>query len=364
MKIRAVTDYLNHCLLPVYQENYDNAGFLIGDPDTEILGVLVTLDVTPAVIDEAVNLGCNLIVSHHPLIFNGLKRITPSNQTSRMVMRLIQEGIAVYAAHTNADNLLHGVNGMLANQLGLTDRHILRPLEGVLRKLVTYVPRTHAETLRQALFAAGGGCIGAYDECSYNSNGMGTFRAHEGCNPFCGVIGEQHQEEETRIEVIYEKRLERRLLDTLCKAHPYEEPAYDCLPLANPYPAVGAGIIGLLPNPIPTDVFLEVVKQKLHIPVLRCSALCREKISRIALCGGSGSFLIPDAKAAGADIFLTADLKYHDFQSAEGEIILADGGHFETEQFVKVLFSNLILEKFSTFACHISENDKGYISYI
>lgn len=367
MKTREIVEYLNSCFLPVYQESYDNAGFLVGDPDREASGVLATTDVTDEVIDEAISLGANLIVSHHPLIFGGLKRLTPANATQRMVIRLIENKIGVYAAHTNLDNLKEGVNGILAQKLGLTDCRILRPVEGVLRKLVTYVPTADADRVRQALFSVGAGGIGDYDCCSYNSDGFGTFRAGEGCHPYCGQIGELHREAETRIEAIYEKRLENKIIRRLLDVHPYEEPAYDCIALDNALATVGAGMVGRLPEPMPADEFLAMVKARLALPVVRTSQKIdnsKLKIEKVALCGGSGAFLIGDAKACGADIFLTADLKYHDFQSAEGQIVLADIGHFESEQFAKEIFYNAISKKFSNFACHISQKDKGYIYYI
>jgi len=364
MKVNEVVEYLNSRLLPVYQESYDNAGLLVGDVDVPLTGVLITLDVTPAVVDEAIQEGCNLIVGHHPLIFGGVKRITPANATGRMLLKLIENHICVYAAHTNLDNLEWGVNGILAEKLGLQECRVLRPLEGVLHKVVTYVPTAQADAVRDALFRAGAGSIGAYDCCSYNLEGTGTFRAGDGCHPFCGEVGQLHHEAETRIEVICERRIERRLLARLREVHPYEEPAIDCIPLANAYPAVGAGMVGMLPEPMSTYDFLEQVKRLLCLPVVRCSELCSSVVRRVALCGGSGSFLIPDAKSCGADIYLTADLKYHDFQAAEGELILADVGHFESEQFAKEIFSRIISEKFSTFVCQISEQDRGYISYI
>ncbi len=381
MKVREVTDYLNSIFLPVYQETYDNAGFLVGDPAREVSGVLATTDVTDEVIDEAIALGANLIVSHHPLIFGGLKRLTPDSATPRMVIRLIENGIGVYAAHTNLDNLQQGVNGILARKLGLEGCRILRPVEGVLRKLVTYVPTADADRVRQALFEAGAGGIGAYDCCSYNSDGFGTFRAGEGCHPHCGQIGELHREAETRIEMIYEKRLERKLIRALVEVHPYEEPAYDCIPLDNALPTVGAGMVGRLREPMAAADFFAMVKERLDLPVVRTSQIGIEnpqsatnnsqftihnslEIQKVALCGGSGAFLIGDAKSCGSDVYLTADLKYHDFQSAEGRILLADIGHFESEQFAKEIFYDAISKKFSNFACHISQKDRGYICYI
>lgn len=366
MKISQIIDYLNSKLLPVYQESYDNSGFLVGDPDAELTGVLIALDVTPDVVAEAVEGGFNLIVSHHPLVFGGIKRITTATETGRMLITLLRANISVYAAHTNLDNLDWGVNGVLAAKLGLEGCRVLRPVEGALRKLVTYVPAARADEVRQALFAAGAGCIGGYDQCSYNSDGYGTFRANEGCSPYCGEIGELHREPETRIEVIYEKRLERKIVQKLVSVHPYEEPAYDCVPLANPLASVGAGMIGRLARPVSVADFLEQVKTALGLPLIRSSMIEDPDavVEKVAICGGAGSFLIGDAKAAGADIYLTGDLKYHDFQQAENSIILADIGHYESEQFSKELIYRLISEKFSTFACRISEKNAGFVQYI
>lgn len=364
MKLREVITYLNQEFLPEYQEAYDNAGLLVGYPDNEVSGVLTTTDVTPTVVQEAIAHGCNLIVSHHPLIFGGLKRITPSSATGRMVLQLVEKGIAVYAAHTNLDNLDYGVNALLTSKLGLCNCRILRPMAEQLAKVVTYVPTADAERVRERLFATGAGCIGHYDSCSYNCDGTGTFRANEGCNPYCGQVGELHHEAETRIEMVYERRLERKVLEALRKAHPYEEPAIDLIPLANRYDRVGAGMVGELAEETDTEAFLSTVKARLGLPVVRCSALCRTRVKKVAVCGGSGAFLIGDAKAAGADLYLTADLKYHDFQQAEGQLVLADIGHFESEQFAKELFYSVISKTFTTFACRISVEDKGYISYI
>ncbi len=366
MIIQELIEYLNGRLLPVYQESYDNAGLQLGNTGRELKGVLICLDVTPDVVEEAIEKGMNLIVSHHPLIFNGMKKITTSNATGRMVLRLIENGIAVYSAHTNLDNLKWGVNGILAEKMGLGNCKILRPMEGVLKKLVTFAPKGDAEKVREALFAAGAGCIGAYDCCSYNLDGIGTFRASEGTHPYCGKVGELHKEEETRIEVIYEQRIERHLIHKLRKVHPYEEPAIDLIPLTNSHEQVGAGMVGKLEKPMPLCDFLNMVKEQISLPTIRCSSpACNNKdINKVAICGGSGSFLIGDAIQCHADIFLSSDFKYHDFQSVEDEIILADIGHYESEQFAKEIFFRLIYEKNSNFACQISERDRGYIYYI
>lgn len=363
MKIQEVIDYLNSQFLPYYQEEWDNCGLLVGDPRQCAAGTLVTLDVTPEVIQEAADKGYNLIVSHHPLIYSGVKKMTSSTQLGRMLLTLAQHNICVYAAHTDLDNLHWGVSDELARRLGVEDRHVMAPLEGKLGKLVTYCPTAQAGDVRQALFQAGAGSIGSYDQCSYNLQGTGTYKPGEGTHPFCGEPGVLHHEEETRIEVIYERRIERRLVAKLMQAHPYEEPAYDLIPLANTYSREGGGIIGHLPRPMNTRDFLRQVKEVLHLPVVRGSAPCKDTVQHIALCGGSGAFLIDKAKAAGADIYLTGDLKYHDFQQAEGDIILCDIGHYESEQFAKEIISRVILKKFRNFACEISREGRGFVYY-
>lgn len=364
MKINEVVLYLDNRILPALQESYDNSGFLLGDRNANIKGVLVAVDLTMEVIDEALQYGCNLIVTHHPFIFSGVKRVTTDNLTGRMIYRLVQNNISVYAAHTNLDNLSTGVNAILAKKLGIIDAKILAPMQDKLRKLVVYVPKDYADSVRDALFKAGAGSIGNYDCCSFNSMGQGTFRAGDGTNPFVGKMGKLHTEEEKRVEVVYPVMYERSILQSLKATHPYEEPAYDCIPLANPWYAMGAGMVGMLPEPMNTVEFLKKVKDILGLPMLRHSELCTDKVHTVAICGGAGSFLIGNAKAAKVDIYLTGDLKYHDFQQAENTIILADIGHFESEQFVKELICWEISEKFSNFVPRISAKSRGYILYI
>ncbi len=365
MKLREVIEYLNATFIPYYQEDYDNSGFLLGDADQEYQGAIVALDLTPQVIDEAISMGANLIATHHPFLFgNGVRRITTANETGRMIMQLIQHKIAVYAAHTNLDNLRWGVSGILAKKLGLSHYKVLQPKEGLLCKLVTFCPSDQADTVSEALYAAGAGRIGQYERCSYTMQGEGSFKPLPDSHPYVGQIGSDHHEAETRIEVIYEKRIERKLITKLLKAHPYEEPAYDCIPLNNAYSEVGGGVYADLQQPMPTRQFLDLVKNTIGIPVIRCSELCKDTVQRIALCGGSGNFLIDCAKGIGADIYLTGDLKYHDFQMAEGQIILGEIGHYESEQFAKEIIYNAISEKFRNFACRISEQKCGYVNYI
>lgn len=365
MTIQTVIDYLNLKIPPYYQEDYDNSGIQVGDPTIAVTGVLVALDLTPDVIDEAIDKGFNLICTHHPLLFGkGLRRVTPSTEVGRMVIRLLQHNITVYAAHTSLDNLRQGVSGALADQLGLTDCQVLQPKVGLLCKLVTYCPVSAAAQVRQALFDAGAGTCGNYDRCSFNNDGVGTFRAHEGCHPYCGALGEEHHEPEVRIEVVYEQHLEQQLIARLRAVHPYEEPAFDCLPLRNAYSEVGGGIVGRLAVPMAMTDFLHQVKTQVNIPCLRVSDLVFDRVERVAVCGGSGSFLIDQAKAVGAQLYLTGDLKYHDFQQAEGRIVLGDIGHYESEQFARQVIFNTIREKFSNFAVQLSARRRGYVNYI
>ncbi len=364
MKIKELTRIIEQFAPPGLQESYDNAGLIIGDPEAETRQALITLDVTEEVIDEAVATGCDLIVAHHPLIFGGLKKINMKNPVERMVARCLREGIAVYAAHTNLDNVAQGVNAMIAKKIGLQNLSILAPVSGKLRKLVTFCPEKHATRVREALFDAGGGHIGNYDSCSFNLSGEGTFRAGEGSDPFVGEIGKLHTEAEVRIEIIYPEYLEKRLLKAMHEAHPYEEVAYDIYPLSNRFDRVGAGMAGELPDPENTMDFLKRIKQVFGCGMIKYTAPVKDKVQRIAFCGGAGSFLIPQAMASGADVFITGDVKYHTFFDADNKIVIADVGHFESEQFTKDLLMNIIKKNFSTFAVRISEVNTNPVNYL
>ena len=364
MKIQELVSYLDNLIPAGLQEDYDNAGFLLGNVQDEISGVLISIDLTPEVVEEAVKKHCNLIVTHHPFIFSGIKRITPSNTSGKMIFRLIEQHISVYSAHTNLDNLCCGVNHMLARHLGLENCMILSPMNNMLKKIEIYCPESHCEQLKAELFAAGAGRLGKYEKCAYTQTVEEEFNACEGATPFIGKIGEKHQGKENRISLIYLSIYEDKILEALKKAHPYEEPAYSLIPLDNPVKHFGAGMIGELPEALPVKDFLQQVKQSLGLPVIRHSALCRDKVRKIAICGGAGSFLIGKAKQYNADIFLTGDLKYHDFQKAENSLIIADIGHYESEQFAKDFFYDEISKKFSIFAVWISEEKSNFVNYI
>lgn len=364
MKIAEVTALLNRLAPPQLQEPYDNSGFLVGDSQLDCSGVLVALDVTEEVLDEAVQKGCNLIVAHHPIIFKGLKRLTGEDLVQRVVMKAIRENLSIYAIHTNLDNVLHGVNGMLAGLIGLKNTRVLDEKRGGLRKLVTFVPVDHAEKVRSALFAAGGGFIGNYDECSFNLEGTGTFRALEDANPFVGNKGERHYEKEVRMEMIFPAFAEIGLVKALREAHPYEEVAFYITSLDNTVSSIGSGIVGDLEEEMDEGELLYMVKDLLNAEVIRHTDFLGRKVSRVALCGGSGFFLLPSAKAAGAQVYITADIKYHEFFEADGEILLADAGHYETEQYTVELLATYLQKNFPTFAVLKTERKTNPVRYL
>ena len=325
------------------QDGFDNAGLQIGLTEAEVAGVLLCLDVTEAVVDEAVALGCNLIVSHHPLIFSPLKRITGSNYIERCVIKALANGIAIYSAHTNIDNAPGGVNYRIAEKLGLQNVRILVPKEDALLKLAVYVPVSAADAVRSALFAVGCGNIGNYDSCSYNVEGFGTFKANEGCNPFCGEVGELHREQEVRIETVLPAYLKNKAVAALIKAHPYEEPAFDIYPLKNNWSSVGSGIIGELPAECDELELLQSVKEKFNVGSVRHTPLMGRKVKRVALCGGAGGSFAGAAMAAGADVYITGEARYHDLFSYTGKMLVAVIGHYESEQYTMDIFKEIIL---------------------
>jgi dinuclear metal center YbgI/SA1388 family protein len=364
MKLRELTTFLETLAPLAYQEDYDNSGLIVGDPDKEVNGALISLDCTEAVVDEAIANGLNLIISHHPIVFRGLKKFNGKNYVERVLIKAIKNDIALYAIHTNFDNVLDGVNKKICDKLGVRDPRILKPKESSLRKLVTFCPDADAEAVRKAMFEAGAGWIGNYSECSYNTEGFGTFKAEVGTDPHVGEIGKRHHEAEVRIETIYPANIERNLIAALIEAHPYEEVSYDLYPVNNQYPQVGSGMIGNLESDEDEAEFLNYVKENLNAKVIRYTALRGKKIRRVAVCGGSGSFLLSNAIAAGADIFITADFKYHEFFDSEGKLIIADVGHFESEQFTQELLLELITEKFPNFALRLTVQNTNPINYL
>lgn len=364
MLVKDISNIIESFAPLALQESYDNAGLLVGSSSMEVNGVLLCLDVTEEVIEEAISLKTNLIISHHPLIFDRLKKITGQNAEQRCVIKAIKNDIAIYAAHTNIDNVLEGVNGKIADKIGLINRRILQPKQGSLLKLATFVPKLHVQRVREAIFEAGGGAIGNYDACSFNVEGYGSFRPNSNAHPFVGELNKIHYEDEVKIEVILPDFIQDKVVNSMIIAHPYEEPAYDLIPLNNSNKAVGAGILGELPEPVDEKEFLDRIKKILNISVIRHTNFLGNKIKNVAICGGAGSFLLQDAIIAGADIFISADFKYHEFFKAENKILIADAGHFETEQFTKEIFYEIIQKKLPTFAVHISKINTNPIIYL
>ncbi len=363
MQIKELIEILNRAAPFSLQEDYDNSGLQVGDPDKEIMRALVCLDVTMEVMQEAREKQCDLVISHHPLIFKGIKRITGADPTEKILIEAIRNDMAILWVHTNLDHAGFGVNHMLARKLGLERTRVLQAGSRLLRKLVTFCPATHSDAVRKALFEAGAGQIGDYDSCSYNLEGTGTFRAGDASKPFVGKAGELHQEAETRIETIFPVYLQNAVLNALLSSHPYEEVAYDVYPLDNAFDRVGAGLAGWLPKPLTEPEFLSLLKETLGTPVLRHSCLGGRQVSMVAICGGSGSFLLDSAAGAGADAFVTADLKYHRFFDAQDRLLLVDAGHYETEQFTKELLYEIINKKMINFALLISEVNTNPIRY-
>jgi len=364
MIIKEVINYLESVCPSAYQESYDNCGLITGDADKEVKGILLCLDSTEAVIEEAIKLKCNMVIAHHPILFAPIKKLTGKTYSERVIIAAIKHNIAIYAMHTNLDNIHMGVNAKIAEKIGLINTRILSPKTGILRKLVTFCPRDNADAVRNAIFSAGAGVIGNYDECSFNTGGMGTFRAGKGSDPYVGKIGSSHYEKEERIETVFPAHLEKSIINALIDSHPYEEVAYDIYALENAHYRVGAGMVGELAKPMKEKDFLAHLKDCMKLSSIRYTALLGKKVEKVAVCGGSGSFLLPDAIKAGADMFVTADFKYHQFFDAEGKVVIADIGHYESEQYTPQIVYGLLKEKFHTFALQISKTNTNPVNYL
>lgn len=364
MKIKEIVSALERFAPLPLQDGFDNAGLQIGLTEAEATGALLCLDVTEAVLDEAIGLGYNLVIAHHPLLFKGCKSITGRDYVERCILKAIKNDIVIYAAHTNMDNAWGGVNFKIAEKLGLKNVRVLEPKEEALVKLVTYVPVAQAEEVRNALFAAGCGCIGRYDSCSYNVEGSGTFRAQEGTHPYCGAVGELHTEAEVRIETIVPAYRKAEAVRALLKVHPYEEPAFDLYPLQNTWQQAGAGVIGELEKPETELEFLKRVKKTFEVECLRHNKLMGREIQTVALCGGPGAFLLPLAIRQRADVFLTGEIKYHEFFGHEGEILLAETGHYESEQYTKEIFYTIIRDLFPSLDVQQTRVNTNPIKYM
>ncbi|MCF3107412.1 Nif3-like dinuclear metal center hexameric protein [Niabella sp. CC-SYL272] len=350
MTIGSIIKTLEALAPPALQESYDNAGLLTGRPDWQCTGVLCCLDAVEAVIDEAVEKNCNLVVAHHPIVFSGIKKINGNNYVERTLIKAIKQDIAIYAIHTNLDNVLHGVNGMIAKKLGLTRLQLLAPKERQLEKLYFFVPPEYAEKVRSAIFAAGGGEIGNYRECSFSATGKGTFLPGNNAQPFTGEIGVRHEAEELKIEILYPFYLKNKILAALKENHPYEEVAYETISLNNLHQGVGAGITGQFQEALDEADFLRKLKTVFNLAIVRHTAPLGKKVKKVSICGGAGSFLTKAAINSGSDAYVSADIKYHEFFDADGKILLADIGHYESEQFTIDLLQHVLQEKIPNFA--------------
>ncbi|MCU0437058.1 MAG: Nif3-like dinuclear metal center hexameric protein [Raineya sp.] len=362
--IKQIIQLLESFAPPAYQESYDNSGLIVGNSDTQITGVLVSLDMTEDIVDEAINSNCNLIVAHHPILFKPLKSLTGKNYVERTILKAIKHDIALYAIHTNLDNVWGGVNFHIAERLGLRNVRILAPKSHILSKLTTFCPKGYSQKILEALWQAGAGQIGNYQNCSFQLEGTGTFQPNEKANPFLGEQGKLEEASEFRIEVVFPTYLQRKIIQTLKQNHPYEEVAYYLHNLENENQEVGSGAIGELSDEMDEQTFLMYLKEKMNLKVLKHTRLLKKPIKKVALCGGSGVFLLRTAIAAKADIFITADVKYHEFFDTENKIVLADIGHYESEIFTKELLHKVLSEKFPNIAVQISQTNTNPVYYL
>jgi len=363
MKIGEVIQLLERWAPPALQENYDNSRLIVGSADRDCIGVLVCLDCTEDIVQEAIERGCNLVVSHHPILFSPIKTLTGRTYPERTLITAIEHKIALYALHTNLDNVLSGVNKEMADRIGLSQLRILRPMANRLMKLVTYVPIGHLQSVREAIFEAGGGYIGNYDQCSFSVEGTGTFRPQEGTHPYSGKIGQLQEDTEHRLELVFPDYHQKAVLKALQESHPYEEVAFEFYRLENTLPNVGAGMVGLLPEPMPTNEFLQHIKSVFG-GMLRFTKPLKQNIVKVAICGGSGSFLTSDAIAAKADVFISSDFKYHQFFDAEQHMMILDIGHFEAEQFTSNLIAAYLIEKIPNFAVLLTRHSTNPVQYL
>ncbi len=364
MLVKEIVKYLETLAPSAYQEEYDNSGLLTGTMQQEVKGILITLDCIESVVEEAIRETCNLIVAHHPIVFKGLRKINGNNYVERTIIKAIKNDIAIYAIHTNLDNVKEGVNFKIAQKIGLENIKILAPKKHLLKKLITFIPKADTENVLEALYKAGAGNIGNYAECSYQLDGTGTFKPNDKAQPAIGNANQLESVEEKRIEVIFPAPLEGAVLSALFSSHPYEVPAYDIILLENKYPEVGSGAIGTLPAPMKEIDFLNHLKNNMNLSCIRHTPLLNKEIKKVALCGGSGSFLLKNALSANADAYVSADFKYHEFFDAENKIVIADIGHYESEVFTKDLIYDFLIEKFSNIAVRLSKIETNPISYI
>lgn len=365
MTIQNIASHLNSWAPASTAEDYDNTGLLYGNPEAALSRILVSLDATEEVVEEAISKNCQLIISHHPILFKGLKKFNRRSYVSRALEKAIKNDVALFALHTNLDNDAAGVNLFLAEKLGLLPEslRILRPFHEKLIKLSYFVPVENHEEVLKAAHEAGAGRIGKYYDCSFSVQGRGRFTPGEGCDPSIGEIGKPEEVLEYKVDLIVPDFIFSTVLKSLREAHPYEELAYFASPVLNEWTDKGAGMIGRLPAATELHEFISLVKKSLGLKVLKYTQPVKEKVQSIAVCGGAGIFLLPDALSAGADVFLTSDVKYHEFFDAEGRIVLMDAGHFETEQFTSEGIVKNLSAQFPNIAVLLSETRTNPVNY-
>jgi len=363
MILQELINYLEELAPLDLQESYDNSGLIVGNAQQEVSKAIICLDAVEAVIDEAIAKGANLVIAHHPIVFSGLKKLNGKNYVERVVIKAIQHNIAIYAIHTNLDNISHGVNRMISDKIGLVNTQILAPKSNLLNKLVVFVPVENRLQLLNALFEAGAGNIGNYSEASFTSNGEGSFKGNADSNPTIGKVNVRASVEEGRVEVLVESHQLSTVLTAMKVNHPYEEVAYDLIALKNSHQNIGSGMIGQLNEAMNSKDFLKHLQTVFKVPVVRHTALGNNKITKVAVCGGSGSFLLQAAISQKADVFVSADFKYHEFFDADNQIVIADIGHYESEQYTSELLLEKLKKNFSNFAFFLTENNTNPLRY-
>lgn len=361
--LKDIIDTIENFAPTALQESYDNCGLIYGNEEWKISSAILTLDCTEEIVDEAIDKRAGLIIAHHPILFTGIKSLTGKNYVEKTLLKAIKNDIAIYAAHTNMDNVLQGVNKKIADKLQLTDTKILAPKKQTLKQLYVYVPMSHLTKVQEVLWEAGAGNIGNYSHCSYNIQGDGTYMPLENANPFLGEKDFLQKEKETKIEVVFPYYLQSKVITAMKKTHPYEEIAYGIINLDNNISNIGSGIIGELKNEMLASDFLTFLKEKMQLHCIKHTRLLKKTIKKVAICGGSGSFLISNAINAQADIYITSDIKYHQFFDAEDKIVIADIGHYESEQYTPEIFLEILSKKFPTFALHLSKINTNPINY-
>lgn len=359
---KVIAEIEKHIAMP-QAEDFDNVGLLCGLPERNVSGILVCHDALENVVDEAIQRNCNLIVCFHPIIFSGLKSLTGKNYVERAVLKAIENKVAIYAIHTAFDNDYYGVNAGICNLLGLKNLKILQPKKNNLKQLNVYVPKDYSEKVKEALFSAGAGNIGFYDECSFKVEGKGTFRPTEGSNPFSGEQNVRENADEDMISVIFESFKQNQLIAAMKSAHPYEEVAHQIYQIDNENQYSGLGMYGEFETEMDEREFMSFVKEKFNLNIIKHSDFNQKKIRRVGVLGGSGASGIKAALSKKCDAYLTGDLKYHDYFLAESKMLICDIGHYESEQLVSQQLFEILSQKFSTFAILKSSEKTNPVNY-